>query len=157
MIKLISIQYSLVTIIITSMLLFVPLMSYSDEYTNEFIPSTNSPYDVSLQYQIRDNSQNLICIVESTVTNYFDSSKTREYLDTHPNHKSIEQNSHLINYVLIKDSWRVGQGDSFLSNVKHIIKDSETGYLIPYFFAATNGCAVQPGDMVTAYWKIFYF
>ena len=141
---------------ISSILLFTPVSSYSDEYSYRIISANNSPYDISMQYQIRDSSQNLICVVESTATSYYDSPATREYLDAHPNYKTIKKNDQIVNYVLIQDSWTQGQGDTFLSAIKYIVEDHSSGKLFSFFFATSNGCAVQPGDLVTVYWKIFY-
>ncbi len=143
-------------LIICSILFFTPLLAYSDDFSYRIITTTDSPYDISMQYQIRDSSRNLICVVESSATSYYDSPITREYLNTHSNHKNIQKNNQNVNYVLIQDSWTQGEGDSFLSAVKHIIKDEKSGNLITYFFATTNGCAVEPGDMVIVHWKIFY-
>ena len=137
------------------MYILIPTNAYS-EYSYRMIPTTDSNYEIFMQYQIRDKSQNLVCIVESSVTSFFDSPLTHEYLKSHPNHEIIEKNNQLLNYVVVKDSWRVGEGDSFLSAVKHIVKDDKSGNLISYFFANTNGCAIQAGDIVSVYWKIFY-
>ena len=155
MIKLKIIKSVFVSVLIGIMFATLLPNAYS-EYSNRMISTIDSPYEISMQYQIRDKSQNLVCIVESSVTSFFDSSLTIKYLDSHPNREMIEKNNQFINYVLIKESWRVGEGDSFLSAVKHIVKDVQSGNLIPYFFANTNGCAVQLDDMVTVYWKVFY-
>ena len=141
--------------ILIGIMFIIPINAYS-EYSNRMISTIDSPYDNSMQYHIRDKSQNLVCIVESSVTSFYDSSLTDVYIKSHPNHKIIEKNNQLMNYVLIKDSWRVGEGDCFLSAVKHIMKDEKSGNLVPYFFANTNGCAIELGDTVTVYWKIFY-
>ena len=63
-------------------IIFVTVMpnAYS-EYSNRMISTIDSPYEISMQYQIRDKSQNLVCIVESSVTSFFDSSLTIKYLD----------------------------------------------------------------------------
>ena len=156
MIKLKTFQFIIISVLIVTMLLVTPLNAYSIQYTQKMIPTTDSPFDISMQYQIRDSSKNLVCVVESDITSYYDSSLTRNYLDTHLNHKIIETNVQSMNYVLIKDSWTQGEGDSFLSAVKHIIREETTGNLITYFFANANGCAVQPGDLVTVYWKVLY-
>ena len=111
-----------ISILIGTMLLVTPLNAYSIQYSQRMIPSIDSPFDISMQYQIRDSSKNLVCVVESNITSYYDSSITRNYLDTHLNHKIIETNNQSMNYVLIKDSWTQGEGDSFLSAVKHIIR-----------------------------------
>jgi len=142
-------------ILIGTLSILIPTNAYSD-YSYRMIPTTDSNYEIFMQYQIRDQSQNLVCVVQSSVTSFFDSPLTSEYLKSYSSYKTIEKDNQLLNYVVIKDSWRVGEGDSFLSAVKHIAKDEKSGNLIPYFFANTNGCAVQPGDMVTVYWKIFY-
>jgi hypothetical protein len=152
----IELKYIIVISSITSILFFSPILAYSDIYSNMIISTNNSPYDVSLQYQIRDASKNLVCVVESTKISYYDSIVTREYLDSHPNHIIIEKDGQLVNYVLIKDSWTQGQGDSFLSALKLMMEDYERGKLFSLLFATTNGCAVEPGDLVTVYWKIFY-
>jgi len=150
-------RQTVIAILCISVIIFIsPLVSYSEEYSHRIISTNDSPYDVSMQYQIRNSSGNLICVVESSATSYYDSPLTREYLNSHQTHKTIEKNNQTVNYVLIKDSWRVGEGDSFLSAVKHIVKDDIRGKLFSFFFATTNGCAVQPGDMVTVYWKVFY-
>ena len=151
-----KIKQNIIIIIFTSALFFSPTIAFSDSFSHRIISTNNSPYDISLQYHIRDKSDNLVCVVESKSISYFDSPITREYLNTHPNHKIIEKDDQSINYVLIKDSWRQGEGDSFLSAVKHIVEDHNRGKLFSFFFATTNGCAVQSGDMVTVYWKIFY-
>jgi len=148
-------QSTFFAILIGTISIFIPTNAYSD-YSYRMIPTIDSNYEIFMQYQIRDKSQNLVCIIESSVTSFFDSPLTNEYLSSHTNHEKIEKDGIHLNYVLIKDSWRVGEGDSFLSAVKHIVKDEKSGNLIHYFFANTNGCAIQPGDMVTVYWKIFY-
>ena len=153
--KLKMINSILVAFVLTTFV-FMPINSYSVEYSNRMITTNDSPYDISMQYQIRDKHQNLICVVESSVTSFFDSNLTHEYLESYPTRELIKKNNQLVNYVHIKDLWRVGEGDSFLSAVKHIVKDERSGNLIPYFFANANGCAVEPGDMVTVHWKIFY-
>ncbi len=135
-------------------LFFTPLIAYSDSFSNMILPIKNSPYDASIQYQIRDASKNLVCIVESTTISYYDSFVTRQFLDSHPARITIEKNSELVNYVLIKDMWTQGQGDSFLSAPKLMTEVHER--LSTLFFATTNGCAVESGDIITVYWKIFY-
>ncbi len=149
-------KYAIVIPSIISVLFFSPMIAYSDTYSNMVISTNNSSYDVSVQYQIHDASKNLVCVVESTKINYFDSVVTRQYLDSHSNRITVEKNNQLVNYVLIKDSWRQGEGDSFLSALKLMLEDYERGRLFTLFFATTNGCAVEPGDLVTVYWKIFY-
>jgi len=152
----IELKYIIVISSVTSILFFSPILAYSDTYSNMIISTNNSPYDVSVQYQIHDASKNLVCVVESTKISYYDSIVTREYLDSHPSRTTIEQSNDLVNYVLIKDSWRQGEGDSFLSALKLMLEDYERGKLFSLFFATTNGCAVESGDFVTVYWKVFY-
>jgi len=156
MIKLKYKKYLIVISSIVSVLFFSPLIAYSDTYSNMIISTNNSPYDVSVQYQIRDASKNLVCVVESTKINYYDSIVTREYLDSHPSRITMEKNNQLVNHVLIMDSWRQGEGDSFLSALSLRLEDYERGKLFSLLFATTNGCAVEPGDLVTVYWKVFY-
>ena len=103
MIKLKYKKYLVVILPITLILFFSPMVAHSDTYSNMIISTKNSPYDVSVQYQIRDSSKNLVCVVESTKISYFDSVVTREYLDSHPSRTTIEQSNDLMNYVLIKD------------------------------------------------------
>ncbi len=157
--KMNKLKYKKYIIVISSIVLvlfFSPLIAYSDIYSNMVISTTNSSYDVYVQYQIRDASKNLVCVVESTKISYFDSIVTREYLDSHPNRITVEKNNQSMNYVLIKDSWTQGEGDTFLSALKLMLEDYERGKLFSLLFATTNGCAVEPGDLVTVYWKIFY-
>ena len=131
-------KHLVVILPITLILFFPPMVSHSDTYSNTYsnmiISTNNSPYDVSVQYQIRDSSKNLVCVVESTKISYFDSVVTREYLDSHPSRTTIEQSNDLVNYVLIKDSWRQGEGDSFLSALKLMLKDYERERLFSLFF-----------------------
>jgi len=155
MIKLPNLQFIFAGIMIFLIFSLTPTTVYSNEI-NKMISTIDSPYDVSLQYIIRDNQNTLICVVESTVTKYYDSTITLDYLNTHKNHTTIQKNNQLFDYVIIKDSWRVGEGDSFLSTPKHAIRDMESGEFTIFFSARTNACAVQPGDVVIAYWKILY-
>ena len=64
--KLKLINSILVAFVLTTFV-FVPINSYSVEYSNRMITTNDSPYDISMQYQIRDKHQNLICVVESSV------------------------------------------------------------------------------------------
>ena len=89
MIKLKYKKYIVVILPITLILFFSPIVAHSDTYSNMIISTKNSPYDVSVQYQIRDSSKNLVCVVESTKISYFDSVVTREYLDSHPSRTTI--------------------------------------------------------------------
>ncbi len=155
MIKLPNFKFIFVVIMIITIFSLTPMTAYSNEI-NEMISTIDSPYNVSLQYVIRDNQNALICVVESTVTKYYDSPSTLYYLNTHQNHTTIQKNNQIFDYVVIKDSWRVGEGDSFLSTPKHAIRDMESGEFTIFFSARTNACAIEPGDVVTAYWKILY-
>ncbi len=118
--------------------------------------TSGSPYEIFVQYQIRNSSNNLVCVVESTNAQYYDSSLTTVYLDNHPSHKIIEKNNQTYHYVLLKDIWRVGPGDTFLSAIKHVFEDHHRDRLLSFFFATTNGCSIEIGDTVTTYWKIYY-
>ena len=155
MIKLPNLQFILTMIMIFVIFSMTPVTVYSNEI-NEMISTIDSPYDVSLQYIVRDNQNTLVCVVESTVTKYYDSILTLDYLNAHQNHTTIQKNNQLFDYVIIKDSWRVGEGDSFLSTPKHVIRDMDSREFTIFFSARTNACAVQPGDIVTVYWKILY-
>ena len=155
MIKLPNLQFIFAGIMIFLIFSLTPTTVYSNEI-NKMISTIDSPYDVSLQYIIRDNQNTLICVVESTVTKYYDSTITLDYLNAHKSHTTIQKNNQMFDYVIIKDSWRVGEGDSFLSTPKHAIRDMESGEFTIFFSARTNACAVQSGDVVIAYWKILY-
>jgi hypothetical protein len=58
--------------------------------------------------------------------------------------------------VVLKDSWNVGEGDTFLSALRTTMYDPEEAQIIYNFFGTTNGCAIQPGDRVTVIWEIIY-
>ena len=62
----------------------------------------------------------------------------------------------LINYVSLRDSWNVGEGDSFLSALRYAVIDPANEKPYSLFFATANGCAVQPGDKVSVLWEIVY-
>lgn len=156
------------------MLFAIPFTVYSDEMIEEAYegwdvseaqrmissddPSLSGFTSISgsLQYQIRDVSGGLICIVQSNELTIYDSNITLEYLNNHQSRTLYEHNDQLINYVPIIESWTVGEGDTFLSALKHAIVDYEAKKQYSLFFATTNGCAIQPGDNVTVVWKIFY-
>jgi hypothetical protein len=164
MIKFNYIRIMLLTAVTASALFLTPVLAYVDlgpekdlhNYSRTTISTIDSPYEISLQYQIRDAANNLACVVESDKTQYYDSSLTPVYLDNHPSHKIIEKNNQMVHYVLLEDHWRVGPGDTFLSAVKHVFEDNERQRLLSFFFATTNGCSIQIGDTVTSYWKIYY-
>ena len=169
MIKLKISKIYLIVITFSVLLFFIPFESYSDNLDDWGVPeyqkmrSINNSYisefnfiSANVQYQVRDISDGLICIVQSDTITIFDSKFTFDYLSTHPSRTTFENNSVLINYVPLKDSWNVGEGDSFLSALKYIITDPVTEKPYSLFFATTNGCAVQPGDKVTVLWEIVY-
>ena len=81
---------------------------------------------------------------------------TFDYLSSHPLRTTFENNGEIINYVPIKESWNVGEGDTFLSALKTTMFDPVEELELYSFFATTNGCAVQPGDKVTVIWEIIY-
>ena len=169
MIKLKTFQLS-ITIITFSILLFlIPFESHSDnlagwgvaEYQqmrsldSQFISEFNF-ISANVQYQIRDASDGLICIVQSDTITIYDSKLTFNYLSNHPSRTTFENNGGLINYVPLRDSWNVGEGDSFLSALRYIVTDPANEKPYDLFFATTNGCAVQPGDKVSVLWEIVY-
>ena len=90
MIKLPNFKFIFVVIMIITIFSLTPMTAYSNEI-NEMISTIDSPYNVSLQYVIRDNQNALICVVESTVTKYYDSPSTLYYLNTHQNHTTIQK------------------------------------------------------------------
>ena len=152
------------TVSLVPFLTIMPISAYVDlgpekdlhNYTQRTLSTIGSPYEIFVQYQIRDSANNLACIVESSRTQYYDSSLTTVYLDNHPSHKIIERNNQMMNYVLLEDYWRVGPGDTFLSALKHVFEDNHRDRLITFFYATTNGCSIEIGDTVTTYWKIYY-
>ena len=156
-------------IILFSTLFFVPLISYSDNLDDwgvpeyqQVIPSDSTFYSnfnfisAIVNYQVRDNSDGLICIVQSDNITIYDSKITFDYLSSHPLRSTFEENGQIINYVPIKESWNVGEGDTFLSALRTTMFDPVEELEIYSFFGTTNGCAVQPGDKVTVIWEIIY-
>ena len=169
MIKLKIFQIYFTAITISFLLFLIPFESYSDNLDEWGVPeyqqirsidgSSTSQFNfisVNLQYQIRDVSDGLICIVQSDNVSIYDSKITFDYISNHPLRSTFENNGSLINYVTIKNSWNVGEGDTFLSAIKHHIIDPITEKPYALFFATTNGCAVQPGDKVILFWEIVY-
>ena len=170
MIKLNRIILYTTTIVLFSALSLVPLISYSErvddwwgvpEYQQMLNPGssfTSGFNSISgiVHYQVRDNSDGLICIVQSDNITIYDSQLTFDYLTNHPSHTMFENDGGIINYVTIKESWNVGEGDTFLSALRNMIVHPETEKPYSIFFATTNGCAVQPGDKVTVIWEIIY-
>jgi len=170
MIKLKNFQICLTAITISVLLFFIPFDSHSDEITDwwgvpeyqEMISLDDSFIfgfnfiNANLQYEVRNISGGLICIVQSDNIQIYNSDFTFDYLYNHPSRSTFENNGILINYVPLIDSWNVGEGDSFLSAVKYIVIDPETERPYSLFFSTTNGCAVQPGDKVTVSWEIVF-
>ena len=170
MIKLKNFQISLTVITISLLLFFIPFESYSDKINDwwgvpeyQEMSSIGGPFissfnfiNANLQYEVRNISNGLICIVQSDNITIYDSNFTFDYLSNHPSRTTFENNGELINYVLIKESWNVGEGDTFLSAVKYIVTDPITERPYSLFFSTTNGCAVQPGDKVTVLWEIVF-
>ena len=154
---------------ISTLLFFIPFESHSDSSDNRQMPeykqaNSNNIYFNSglnfvyanMQYQIRDISGGLICTVQSDNITIYDAKITFDYLYNHPSRSTIENNNSSMNYVLLKESWNVGEGDTFLSAVRNMIIDPATEKPTSIFFASTNGCAIQPGDKVNVYWEIVF-
>ena len=163
-------KISIIVITISVMLFIVPFESHSDtldeywqvpEYQqmrsqdSSFLSAFNF-ISTNVQYQIRDISGGLVCIVQSDTITIYDSKFTFDYLSEHPSRTVFENNGVLINYVPLEDYWNVGEGDSFLSALKYIVKDPVTEKPYSLFFATTNGCAVQPGDKVSVIWEVVF-
>jgi len=159
------------TIVLFSILFFIPLISYSEQINDlwdiprvqQMLASENSFNSKSnfisgtVHYQIRDNSDALICIVQSDNISIHDQSKlTFDYLSGHPSHSTFENNGQIIHHVILQESWGVGEGDTFLSALRTTMFDPENEKMIYNFFGTTNGCAIQPGDKVTTIWEIIY-
>jgi len=174
-----TLHISFTTIIICCLLFFIPFESHSDNLddlkTLEMvvpdlqtleIKRANSPdvhfisgfnfVSANIQYQIRDNSGGLICIVQSDNITVYDDKITFDYLYNHPSRSTFENNGSLFNYVLIKESWNVGGVDTFLSAVRHMLIDPDTENHHTIFFGTTNGCAIQPTDKVTVLWEVVF-
>ena len=159
------------TIVLFSILFFIPLISYSEQINDlwdiprvqQMLTSENSFNSESnfisgtVHYQIRDNYDGLICIVQSDNISIHDQSKlTFDHLSGHPSHSTFENNGQIIHHVILQESWGVGEGDTFLSALRTTMYDPHDGKIIYNFFGTTNGCAVQPGDKVTVIWEIIY-
>ena len=170
MIKLKTSKIYLAAVTISVLLFLIPFESYSDDLDNwggpeyqKMISSDsilfNSNFSFisgTVHYQVRDNSDGLICIVQSDNISIYDSKITFDYLSSHPSRSTFENNGQIINYVPIRESWNVGIGDTFLSALKTTMYDPEDEKIIYNFFGTTNGCAIQPGDKVTVIWEIIY-
>tara|TARA_B100001540_G_C15498177_1_gene502346 strand:+ start:60 stop:572 length:513 start_codon:yes stop_codon:yes gene_type:complete len=169
MIKLKTLQIPLTVITISILLFLIPFESHSDNLDDWNVPeyqqmrsqdsSIMSKFNfisTNVQYQIRDISDGLVCIVQSDTITIFDSKLTFDHLSNHPSRTTFENNGVLINYVILKDYWNVGPGDSFLSALKYIVTDPVTEKPYSLFFATTNGCAVQPGDKVSVIWEVVF-
>ena len=159
------------TIILFSILFFIPLISYSEQINDlwdipriqQMLTTENSSNSKSnfisgnVHYQIRDNSDALICIVQSDKLSIHEYSQlTFDYLSGHPSHLTFENNGQIIHYVILQESFAVGEGDTFLSALKTTMFDHVDQKTIYTIFGTTNGCAVQPGDKVNAVWEIIY-
>ena len=81
---------------------------------------------------------------------------TFDYLSSHPSHFTFENYGQIIHYVTLQESFRVGEGDTFLSALRTTMFDHIDEKNIYTFFGTTNGCAVQPGDKVNVIWEIIY-
>ena len=169
MIKLKTLKIPLTAITISILLFLIPFESYSDNLDDWGVPeyqqmlSQDSSFisefnfiSTNVQYQIRDISGGLVCIVQSDTITIYDSKFTFDYLSEHPSRTVFENNGVLINYVPLEDYWNVGEGDSFLSALKYIVNDPVTEKPYSLFFATTNGCAVQPGDKVSVIWEVVF-
>jgi len=169
MIKLKTLKISLISITISVLLFLMPFESYSDNLDDWGVPeyqqmrSQDSSFisafnfiSSNVQYQIRDTSGELVCIVQSDTITIYDSKFTFDYLSNHSSRTAFENNGMLINYVILKDYWNVGEGDSFLSALKYIVEDPVNKKPYSLFFATTNGCAVQPGDKVSVIWEVVF-
>ena len=169
MIKLKISSISLTIITISVLLFLIPFESYSDNLDDWGVPeyqrmissdsSFNSGFNfisANVQYQVRDISDGLVCIVQSDTITIYDSKFTFNYLSNYPSHTTFENNGGLINYVPLRDSWNVGEGDSFLSALRYVVTDTANEKPYSLFFATANGCAVQPGDKVSVLWEIVY-
>ena len=169
MIKLKIFQISLTTIMVSVLLFLIPFESYSDNLAGWGVPEYQQMHSIdssfisefnfitaNVQYEIRDISGGLVCIIQSDTITIYDSKFTFDYLSNHPSRTTFENNGGLINYVQLKNSWNVGLGDSFLSAIKYIVTDPVTEKPYSLFFATTNGCAVQPNDKVNVLWEIVY-
>tara|TARA_Y100001960_G_C14260982_1_gene627478 strand:- start:99 stop:632 length:534 start_codon:yes stop_codon:yes gene_type:complete len=159
------------TIVLFSMLFFVPLISYSEQIDDlwdvtriqKMLTSENSFNSQSnfisgtIHYQIRDNSGGLICIVQSDNVTIHDYSQiTFDYLSGHPSHSTFNNDGQIIHHVILQESWNIGEGDPFLSALRTTMFDPQDEKTIYRFFATTNGCAIQPGDKVTTIWEIIF-
>ena len=160
---------SLMAITIPVLLFLMPFESHSDNLDDWGVPeyqrmiSPDSTFDsgfnflnANVQYQVRDISGGLVCIIQSDTITVYDSQTTFDYLSNHPSRTVFENNGEIINYVPIKESWNVGEGDTFLSALRNMIVDPKTEKPYSIFFGTTNGCAIQPGDKVTVIWEIVY-
>ena len=68
----------------------------------------------------------------------------------------FENDDQLIHYVILQESFTVGEGDTFLSALRTKMFDQVDQEIIYSFFGTTNGCAVQPSDKINAIWEIIY-
>jgi len=165
-----TIKITIIILTISISLFIIPFESHSETirkgwdvpaYQNmqSLDDSFNSGLNIisaNLQYQIRDISGGLACVVQSDSITAYDAKLTLDYLSNHPLRTTFENNGKLFHYVPIKESWTVGEGDTFLSALRNMISHPDTKQPYSIFFATTNGCAIQPGDKVTVMWEIVY-
>jgi len=159
------------TIVSFSILFFAPLISYSEPVDDlwdisriqQMLTPENSFNSKSnfisgtVHYQIRDNSDGLICIIQSDNIRIHDYSQlTFDYLSGHPSHLTFENNGQIIHYVILRESFAIDEGDTFLSALKTTMFDHVDQKTLYTIFGTTNGCAVQPGDKVNVIWEIIY-
>ena len=96
----------------------MPFESYSDNLDDWGVPEyqqmhpQNSSFisefnfiSANVQYQIRDISGGLVCIVQSDTITIYDSKFTFDYLSKHTSRTVFENNDQLINYVLLLECW----------------------------------------------------
>ena len=90
-----------ICVLIGTLSILIPTNAYSD-YSYRMIPTTDSNYEIFMQYQIRDQSQNLVCVVQSSVTSFFDSPLTSEYLKSYSSYKTIEKDNETTSRTIIE-------------------------------------------------------
>ena len=152
------------------MFFVIPIQSYSekvDEWSGvpeyqqmeplnpNYNPTFNAISGI-MQYQVRDATGGLVCVVESQNLDFYDHPITLAYFNSLESRQIFETENGLLNMITIKESWNIGEGDTFLSALRHAVEDYDTGELYFVLFATSNGCAIQPGESTTVIWKILY-
>ena len=172
MIRLKKLHVILASMIILSIFYIFPVTSYSETADNltdwgvpeyqqmealnpNYVQTFNSINGV-MQYQVRDATGGLVCIVESQNLDFYDHPITLAYFNSLESRKTFETDNGILNMIVIKETWNVGEGDTFLSALRHAVEHYASGELYFILFATSNGCAIQPGDSVTTIWKILY-